>query len=370
MRRALVALALLAALLPLPALATDYTRYVDAGASPGGDGSSGSPFQSIVQAEADASVPANLTTNGDNYYIICGGTSADTSEVYFDGFTLSATSKIYIRAADASRAGTVWSTSKYRLSLDPVSASLHMADTYYEIDGLQVENGETTTGGTYAFNSTGGGTFAVVKNCFFRSTYTGTTFNASVMQFNSAISGGLTMFNTILLNSCPRINNSNYTFYTGAGTHSIYSCTIIGGRYPFRVAGGTLTVKNVYAGNGLTTDYYVSAGTVTYTNCASEDTSASGTGEVDSVAYATGSGAYFTAVTNDGTQDLSISSASSGLRNVGVDTSGEGAPLNFATDIRGYTRVTTWDIGVFDYDGTAPSAGGGAVWWHTNEVMQ
>jgi hypothetical protein len=74
------------------------------------------------------------------------------------------------------------------------------------------------------------------------------------------------------------------------------------------------------------------------TTCASSDTTGS-TG-LQNIAYDT---TNFTNVTA-GSEDLHIPTGSA-LKDVGTDTSGDAAPMNFTTDIDGETRSGTWDVG-------------------------
>jgi hypothetical protein len=78
------------------------------------------------------------------------------------------------------------------------------------------------------------------------------------------------------------------------------------------------------------------------TTCASSD--ATGSAGLQNIAANT---TNFTNVTA-GSEDFHLP-AGSALIDVGTDTSGDAAPLNFTDDIDGVTRTGTWDIGADEY---------------------
>jgi hypothetical protein len=131
---------------------------------------------------------------------------------------------------------------------------------------------------------------------------------------------------------------AEFATVTGITTFNCYNCDCINTSSSpgFWVQNGTWTLKNCYASSNGGSAY---SGSPTLTTCASADTT--GTAGLQSIAYSTSSGAYFTNVTA-GSEDFHIG-ASSALINVGTDLS-----VTFTTDIDGTTRPTgagTWDIG-------------------------
>jgi hypothetical protein len=120
-----------------------------------------------------------------------------------------------------------------------------------------------------------------------------------------------------------------------------------------------MTCKNCYA---RADPGYAYSGTITKTTCASADTT--GSAGLQNIAVNT---TNFTNVTAGAENfDLPLGSA---LIDVGTDTSGDAAPLNFTTDIVARTRGATWDIGAFEYvaggftegvDGIGPLLAGAA----------
>jgi hypothetical protein len=155
------------------------------------------------------------------------------------------------------------------------------------------------------------------------------------------------IFNCVVYNLGGNGNSS--AIYVSSGIVNIYSSTLVGQTNTCGVhrVGGTVACKNCYAA-GDVGDAYL--GTITKTTCASSDTTGS-TG-LQSIAVNT---TNFTNVTEGSENfDLPLGSA---LIDVGTDTSGDAAPLNFTTDIVARTRGATWDIGAFEY-----VAAGGANW--------
>jgi hypothetical protein len=128
---------------------------------------------------------------------------------------------------------------------------------------------------------------------------------------------------------------------TGLAHLNIYNCTIINtAAYPalWRQS-ETWTAKNCYAASNGGAAY---SGTITKTTCASSD--ATGSAGLQNIVLNT---TNFTNVTA-GSEDFHLP-AGSALIDVGTDTSGDAAPLNFTDDIDGVTRTGTWDIGADEY---------------------
>lgn len=141
-----------------------------------------------------------------------------------------------------------------------------------------------------------------------------------------------------VVRNCISIGNTYQGIVTGIDT-TIDNC-VAGGNadHGIKQGGGTVTCRNCYSGGNTNADY---DGTIGKTTCASED----GTGGA-TVAYATGSGAYFTNVTA-GSEDFNLSTTDSSLYDAGTDLS-----ATFTDDIVGTTR-SQWDIGAFEYVATS-----------------
>jgi hypothetical protein len=185
------------------------------------------------------------------------------------------------------------------------------------------------------------------SNCIFRGAGSADYNNPGVYVADSQ--NTVTIWDCIIYNVGTRDNAYCSGVICDSGTANLYSSTVIGGKYGVCANGGTINAKNVYAGGTLTEDFYRGSGTLAKTNCASEDASAddTGTGETATncvaaaVAIDTDTFVNVTATT----EDFHLAAdGNSPLEDAGVDTSGEGAPLNFTTDIDGDT-ITTWPIG-------------------------
>lgn len=293
--------------------------------------------------------------------------SADTAAVTLTGFTLDATRYLHIYTDAANRATGPWSTSKYQLLVANASAidirATGSGNGLYRIDGLQV--GVSGANAHYQspvfFNSASAGDTVWISNCILKqcanNTYRLPCYwtqddDATVYMWNCALYG---------MGTTDNATNSAYWAYRG--TNNIYSCAIVGGKYGVNVASTskTCTVKNTYCGGTRTEDFYRSAGTLAKTNCASEDQSADDTSGADEtatncVAAAVALNADTFVNVTAGSEDFHLAADGlSPLEDAGVDTSGEGAPLNFTTDIDGDT-ITTWAIGP-DFRYVAPATG-------------
>jgi len=236
-------------------------------------------------------------------------------------------------------AGTARDTSKAHVELSAVTTqAINLPGSGPEVvklRNLQIENtaaSPTTFGCAVALSSS---TSAEVHDClliggrqcvFVNST--GTHYMTNCIAINKSGSGGAGF-----------LSNAGHTGY-------YYSCVFVGDSYGFRTFSGTSTVtlKNCYASAGITNG---DTSTINLTTTATANTS--GSSGLQSIAYNT---TQFTNVTA-GSEDLALPSSGSALYEVGTDTSGDSAPLNFTADIEGTTRTASWDVGVYEL-----SAGG------------
>lgn len=312
------------------------------------DPDSGTGFDYTSLSAWEAAQQGDLTGVRDEIAIAkCRSTSGtdDTTATMIDGFTTDATRyiKIWTDTAESYRHAGIWNSSKYVLAVSG-SYCIWVNDDYVIVDGLQL----STTASNAAFNI-GSGITATNNKVVLSNTIckgpgddTGNTYliNASNPNVN------LFIYNALAYGVNPANTNSRVVVVNHASaTLNIYSSTLIGGNVCLRNVAGTVVAKNVYAGNAGGSCY---SGTITQTTCASSDTTAAGTA-LDSIAVNT---TNFTNVTG-GSENFHLP-AGSALIDVGTDTSGDGAPMNFTTDVDGATRSGSWDIG---FDEVTAAAG-------------
>lgn len=317
------------------------SRYINP-ASDGGDGTTNAltganaAYASVNAAEA--ALPATLT---DAYEFICetDGT-ADTSSVTFSGVTTTSTNKVTIKAVAPYRHSGTWNTGKFRISVansQPMSIQIN----YGWVDGLQCEKTSSNSGGNacIGIGTVTGGNEVWVSECICRQAGNNSFGEPGIQIGNAA--RVVFIWNCIAYGTSTAAVTSNAGISIVAGTVTAYSCTLINGYRGVNVtASGTGTFKNCYAHGGSAG--YVNAGTMTLTTCASSDTT--GSAGLQSIAHSTSNFVNVTA----GSQDYHLVSGSA-LINVGTNTSGDAAPMNFTTDIDGQTRSGTWDVGADEY---------------------
>lgn len=292
---------------------TINTRYVDVDAEVGGTGTTNGLTGGTCAYKSlsiwEAARDADLTTGdgGGNYVVekaICGSAhanhTADTTAVSISEWTTSANSYISIETNASNRAGTSWSTSKYRLDISNANA-IHIAEDYVRIDGLQI--GHSSINGSNSIILLNGQTAtnndARVSGCFLRGV-ANTTYAESGIYVSDA-DANITVWNTIVCNIGVKADSGNVGVFHNGSTCNLYSCTIDGGYYGVRaLSGKTITAKNCYAEGSNTA--WKADGTITMTSCAASDTSASGTNPLDNVAYDTDTFVNVTA----GSEDLAL----------------------------------------------------------------
>lgn len=327
-------------------MATFYVRTSSAGGDGTADTDSGTTaaYASLSLFEdARNGVLSEATTV---YCSVGSGTAADTTAVAIAGWTASAANYLQVEAKSGEKASTKWSATKYRLEVANANALHLSAIDYVRVVGLQC--GVTAMSANYQapiyVNIVGASTDIRIDSCYLK-VKEGLTSRAPALYVPSGAGIALKVWNTI----CETRSNSTHAYSCGitivnAATVEIYNCTCIGGTYGInRVTSGTVTAKNTY-GYGVTAGF---TGTITTSYCASNTAELSGTGDVDSVAKATASGAYFADVSANDNADWAIG-ASSALCNVGAAPGGS-APLNYTVDINGATRTTNYDIGADEY---------------------
>ena len=93
------------------------TRYVNAGSTPGGDGTtpalSGANRAYASMSEWEAARQGDLVTAAEGEIVICEGSTMDTTEVTMDGWIANNTYYPLIKSGTSDRASTEWDTGKY-----------------------------------------------------------------------------------------------------------------------------------------------------------------------------------------------------------------------------------------------------------------
>ena len=295
-----------------------------------------------------------LATGSDEIITVnIGGTwsSADTTYFMMHYVTTGPSNYIQFNCNSPARHAGVYSTSKYRLSIANGVALTFSAANHVRFNGLiiEVSSGNGNYQNPIEFSSMSAGARIDFVNCIIK---------GHGADYVSSFLGGVDFGGTVNVINCilyglSTVNSGTTGIKNSGATLNVYSTVMIGGMVGFNHNSGTSVFKNVYIGGTGYQDFWTSAenGTFDKTNCASEDLTGDDAGGVTSATNCiTGvacSVATFTNVTG-GSEDFHIVSGS-GLRDVGVTTSAEGAPFNFTTDIDGDTRSGTWDIGADEY---------------------
>lgn len=322
------------------------TRYVDPDADVGGNGTTqaltGATCAYVSLNVWEAARQASLS---EPEQVVCGSAdashTADTTKLDLTGWTTSAANYIQITTDSGSRASTTWSDSKYRYSVTD-AFPVYLREDYIQLDGVQFYASAAAASQCFlglidrAAEST-----LSISNCCFRG-HGNASYVCSFLDVISGNAGTLYAWNSLFYGW--GANASSYILLADSITAYFYSCTGIwasGTTAGIRnVAATSITCKNCYSGgNAAGRDYF---GTITKTTCASADTT--GSAGLQSIAINTDN---FTNV-SAGTEDFSLPSGSA-LIDVGTDTSGDAAPLDFTDDIDGTARGATWDVGAHEY---------------------
>lgn len=325
------------------------TRYVDPD-SAGGNGTTNSIASGANAAYASLNLAeaAISGTLADSWEVVCGsnggGHTADTTSTTFSGATTTASFYVLVRSDANSRASASWSATKYRMEVANGN-DIVIGEAHVRIDGLQLRvtaanaNLQANINISNTANIPTANNDIRISNCRLRQAGDATyqepgiycaDADAILSIWNCVIDGaGAYSGTSLATNSAIRLS---------CATASVYGCTLIGGYYGLYRLGGTVVVKNCYA-HGSSAAY---SGTMTLTTCASSDST--GTVGLRTIAVNT---ATFTNVTA-GSEDYHLPLGSA-LIDVGTNTSGDAAPLNFTTDINSAAISGTWDIGAAHY---------------------
>jgi len=289
----------------------EYYRYCDTDVVGGlGDGTSWANAYSALDT-LRSSEATDLVSAGNNLVVYVRASSGSTDgRVYWTGFTTDATHDVQIIVGTSDRHDGTRS-SGYVISDNSGFAGFVFSDPYITIFGLAITN----AGGA---GIDMGDNNCVVDSCLIYDTSTngiyidGSTNLVANTIIYSAGSNGIDI-------------DINTTFYNLTIMNSTSHGINIG---DFRTA----TMKNCYIGGSGGTDYNLEGGNsvLTSTTCHDSDGSADTT-----TALSVGAGGYFTNVTSS-TEDLHITSSSSGLYQTGTDLSGEAYPItvDFENDAR------------------------------------
>jgi len=321
------------------------TRYIDVDVVGGaGNGTSWADAYSSASAW-EAAEQTDLVSDTDVHvvYARASSDSPDTTTFAIDGWTTNATYYITFEVGVADRHTGTGDTG-YRLVGDPGGSdgAIYIAEAYTVMYGVAVKNtrlGETGANGI-EYNAEN----ITLKSCL------------AYECGNSGIAGGNDSDNGIL-NNCIALNNglaaAGGNGYHFDGSVTCNFCDAINNETGtnrdgdgFKNASGadTTTCKNCYSGGNDGDDYDDDDGTVNLTTCHASDL----TGNTQT-ALATGSGTYFTNVTA-GSEDINITSISSGLFGVGTDLSGAG----ITTDYEEETRASTPCVGADEISALVP----------------
>ena len=302
-------------------MATLRQRFVNT-ASVGGDGTtnatSGANAAYASLSAAEAGEQGNLVTADEYLVINCSGTAADTTAVFWDGYTTDATRYIEIIGDNV---GAVWDDTKYRLEAS-ASGSVglfRILDDYVKVRNLQVYNTNPSPAGLdSAIQWFNGGT--EVDSCITRGgSYTLVDVSTSACYLYNSISYGGSAGSVVTTNATPAL--------------SAWGCILVSdGPYGARRSTGTLDLKNCYAAGA--TEAYSQATSIT--TCASNDT----TGSAGLINLAADNILFSDASSGDFRP-----STGSALLSAGTDMSGDAAPLNLTVDIIDATRSVTPTIG-------------------------
>ena len=315
---------------------------------------SGGTYTTLAAAiAAEYSANPNLTAAGMDgiLNIAIGGTWSayeDSNKITVPAFTTDATHYLNIYTTGNARHAGVLSTGKWMLS-GVNGGSVWCNALYARFDGLQIDysGGGSATYGFYTGNASG---VLYFSNCLIK---------GNNVQYSNVFA--LQGSNTTYIWNCIGYSSgttASRSVSTEGGSTYIYSSTFIGcdiGLY----SKGTVVAKNCYFGGTATEDYFYHSGTLAKTNCASEDQSAddtqTGETQTNCVAAAVALDVDTFVNVTGGSEDYHLAADGlSPLQAAGVDTSGEGAPLNFTTDIDG-DAIANWSVGADD------GPGGGAA---------
>lgn len=316
-------LLILALLLCLNASAV-INRYVNTASTAGGDGTTNATSGAN---RAWATLNEALTTLDnapltDDVTVFCSGSTADTTAIT----QINVNTSTYTLTIQGDRTGATWDTSKYRLEVSSGSYAFRNNTTLrMKVFNLQIK---MTMANAYAMSLIGAnhaGTFAIeyARNIVWstsKSSTIGITCDPPASGSGTAIA----------------YNNIVYGFGSGFSAPATsffkaYNNTVADSDYGYIADGAWVSINNL----SNATQGFV--GTF--------DASSNYNAEADAGGGAPGAnsrGSQTFTFVNAAGSDYRLSLSDAGARNYGVSDPGSGL---FSTDITGYTRTGSWDIG-------------------------
>jgi hypothetical protein len=286
-------------------------------------------LQAAITAEVASN--SNLSTIGVLTFLIQDSFNDNVSNIDISGFTNTDASHYpHIFVDVGYRPAGKQDDTKYRISIDSqYSPVIYINVPYTRITCLQAENTNTSGGDCFAIDATG----SIIDSCI--------CYGAYGVGFSCGSEGGLGICLNCIESGCgigyATQNNTGQVLYCYNDT----ACH--NGSYGFAAGEYQVLIgKNCYSGGNTGNDFYRSTnGTMTLTNCFSED----GTRSTGTVAFST---ATFLNVTT-GSEDLHLA-AGSGLIGQGTSLVNDPSGIySFNTDIDNQERGATWDVGADQY---------------------
>jgi len=334
----------------------DRTVIVD-GTTSGTPGTNGAHYASLAAAiSGEVGAAPDLVSGAAILHIECqtfSGSAADTASVDVVGFTTDSTHYVRIYTQAASRHTGTWDAAKYRLEVaNPAVAVLRIRQEFTRVEGMQVRKSASNANDQMIVYIEAQSAATVYLSDSIIRNVPGDAFRApNIWVVDSDVTAYI--WNCICYGSPDVVSNYASAIMVEGGAAVVYSCTGIGGFNGFFLSvGATATCKNCYFAENSTDGSAASItenGSFTQVTCAVNDGSTLVDAGLRNIAHDT---ATFTNVT-PGSENYHLPIGSP-LINVGTNTSGESAPLNFSTDIDGVTRTGTWDIGADERVTAAP----------------
>ena len=331
---------------------THVVRYVDPNAGGGGTGLDWTNAYTALQTW-NTTEAKNLVT-ADEYHTVhlrSSGGTADTTPANLTDWVTDATRYVEIMQDDAPSDG-IWSDSAYRLYCQGAGVkSLEITTDNVRVHNMQIRtaptaNFQTTRGISVGLNSDSG---VQIDSCIVRcSGALGSVVEYGIVMLG--LSSEVTVYNCIVY-SDSACNSQGYGITAANGTSLVVYNSTVYGFYSSGIkdtVGGITTATNCIV--ATTGDDFVNSPTVTY--CASDD--GDGSNPQDAV-----SGDWDNELADANNGDFTLVAGGNCINN-GTDNPGTGLYLD---DITGGLRVSTWDIGAFEYGAVSGSTGTSDWWW-------
>ena len=340
MRQILIAFLMLWA---TSAFGATNTYYVNPAAAADGDGTTtGTTGADCAFDNLNDFADLDADCSSDIYICEISGTGADTTKVFFDGWTnVDALGQIVVNVAVAYRHDGTRGTGYY-LNIDDAGGAIYLADPYITLNGLSLTN---SNGSGEGVSISSDGDYSVITNTL--------VYDCDGTAGVLIASNGT---NCIMINSF--IYGCGRGISLGAEPSIIANCTVMNsGDYGIsRTNYVNASVYNTFVGGSGTSDYY-ETGTSDSFNIyysMSEDATVDDYGEGDNqtpnVTYDTNLLTNVTATSENG--NLPVGST---LIDAAHDYDGETWWSSYCenvgdgTDYTDVTRAGTWDIGPDEY---------------------